>query len=128
MAPKARTLLHASFWIVSMHSVCRETIFFCRKQRGRGDFFTMPPPPPPPFWDPWQFDWTKLTYCISIPCIIQINTIISPLRRLLGNLFRQPPPPPAREYAGGFKSRIRLPYPERVVKGDKMGQCVGITV
>ena len=32
---EAGTLLHTYFKIISMHS-CQETIFFCRKQRGRG--------------------------------------------------------------------------------------------
>ena len=31
MAPKATTLLHTSFLITPMHSVCREE-FFCREQ------------------------------------------------------------------------------------------------
>ena len=28
----------------------------------------------------------------------------------------------------GFKSRIRPPFPQRVVKGNLMGRCVGMTV
>ena len=28
----------------------------------------------------------------------------------------------------GLKSRIRSPYPQRFVNGDKLGRCVGITV
>ena len=31
---------------ILMHSVCQETIFFCRKQRGRGDFTLCPLPGP----------------------------------------------------------------------------------
>ena len=81
MAPKARTLLHTSFLIISMHLVCQETIFFCRKQRGNEgvgcilDYV--------PLWVPMQFDWTKLAYCTSRSCIQQNKTSIEPLRHTL---------------------------------------------
>ena len=34
----------------------------------------------------------------------------------------------SREGPGGIKSRMCTPYPQRVVKGDLLGHCVGITV
>ena len=80
MAPKARTLLHTYFLIISLHSVCQETIFFCRKQRGNewGGYFRLFPP-----LGPRQFDWTKLAYFTSRSCIQQNKTSIKPLRHTL---------------------------------------------
>ena len=49
-----------------------------------------------------------------VPQISKINTA----NRTVESYRVPPPPPPPREDAGGFKSRIRPPYPQRVVKCD----------
>ena len=85
MALKARTLLHTSFKNISMHSVCREKIFFVANngEGGGGRNFRLCPLSKPP----GQFDWKKLAHCTSRPCILQNKTIIRPLRHILRNLI-----------------------------------------
>ena len=81
MAPKARTLLHTYFLIISMHSVCQEPIFSVAnngEMRGGGGYFRLCPP-----LGPMQFDWTKLAFCTSRSCIQQNKTSIKPLRHTL---------------------------------------------
>ena len=80
MAPKARTLLHTYFLIISMHSVCQETIFLSQTtgKWGGGGYFRLCPP-----LGPRQFDWTKLAYFTSRSCIQQNKTSIKPLRHTL---------------------------------------------
>ena len=67
MAPKATTLLHTSFLITPMHSVCREEFFFVENKltrtylkwgrEGGCEFSTIPP-----FEAPLYFHWTKLAH------------------------------------------------------------------
>ena len=61
-----------------MHSVCQETIFVCRKQRGRG----------------WEINFRlrpllgpQGNHCTSRSCILQNQTTIRPLRHILGKIF-----------------------------------------
>ena len=78
MAQKARTL-HTYFYIISMHSVCQETLFSVANngERVRGNFRLCLLGPS------WQFDWTKLAHCTSRSCILQNKTTIRPLRHIL---------------------------------------------
>ena len=81
MAPKARTLLHTYFLIISMHSICQEIIFSVAnngEMRGGGFILDYVP-----LWAPRQFDWTKLAYFTSRSCIQQNKTSIKPLRHTL---------------------------------------------
>ena len=79
MAPKATTLLHTSFQITPMHSVCRDDFFFVENKLtraylkwGRGGWiFNFSP-----FWDPLAFWQDQTGRCTTWLWGLQYKTII----------------------------------------------------